>query len=252
MMETPPEGLLSELPKELVDKFIGNNRSPLIQLNVPQLSRLNAQNGAFLWDMGGILKRQLFFGCIGTRLVFQHTLNEKNIFAEDKGRLFPLQNQLESELMRAIKERTRIDGLPEYIGTINSAVLEKECVMKNGLFSDIVDNAKGTVFFSFPDFFTPSFKEYEWTHQIASESKYYNKKIDMTNFLECHLPFNVNGVLFLVQHILKSISDDSLTDLLIMFHKDNVLYAIRDGDEEVLIDIVITLNGQVQGFVGHM
>jgi hypothetical protein len=242
LMETPPEGLLEQLPKGLMDKFIENNRSPLIQLNIPQLSRLNAQSGAFLWDMAGILKLQLYFACIGTRFVFKHTQDEKSIFIKDEGRLFPFPNQLESEIMRIFKERSRFDGLPEYYGIIGNVISEKEGLLKNGLPSRIVDNAKGTVFVPLPDNFTPSFGEYEWIQQTVSQDRYDIKNIDMTNYLECHLPFSVKGTLSLVQHILKSVSDNSLTDLLILFYREGSLLAVHDGDEEILIDIVITLS----------
>ena len=241
MMKTPPEGLFSKMPQELIDKFIENKRSQLLQLDVPQLSRLNAQCGAFLWDMAGILKLQLYHACIGTRLVFKHTFGEKNIFAEDTGRLFPFPNQLESEIMRIFTERKRVDGLPEYFGITDFASQEEEGKLKNGLLPAIVDNAKGSVFFPLPDFFVPSFGEYAWTQRMVSQNGYNMKNIDMKNYIECHLPFSVSGALSLVQHILKSVNDNSLTDLLIIFYKDDAPYSVRDGDEKILINIVITL-----------
>jgi len=243
MMETPPEGLLEQLPKGIVDKFNENGMSALIELNVPQLSRLNAQNGAFLWDMAGTLKHQIFFACIGTRLVFKHTPNEKSVFTAEKGRLFPFPNQLESEIMRGFRERDdRIDGLPDYYGIVGVSALEKEGKLKNGLISDIVDNAKGTVFISLPEYFAPSFGEYEWTQRKISQNDYSIKNIDMSNYIECHLPFSVDGALTLVQHILKSVEGNSLTDLLIMFYRNNALLVVNDGEEEALIEMVINLN----------
>lgn len=241
MMQTPPEGLLEQLPIGLVDKFIEINGSPLIQLNIPQLSRLNAQSGAFLWDMAGILKLQLYFACIGARLVFKHTQDEKNIFAEDEGRLFPFPNQLESEIMRVFRERTCVDGLPEYYGKVGTSALEKEGILKNGMFANIVDNTKSTVFIPIPDYFTPSFGEYKWTQRTISQNGYSIKNIDMSNYIECHLPFSVNGALTLVRHILKSVEENSLTDLLIIFNRGNALLMVNEGEEEALIEMVITL-----------
>ena len=219
------------------------NYNPLMEMNIPQLSRLNAQGGAFLWDYCGILKYQLHWGEIGIRLVFKHTENEKALLSEDEGRLFPFPNQLESEIMRVFREREpRIDGLPDYYGAIGSAAREKAGELKRGLMPEIVDNAKSSVYFPLPDFFTPSFGEYAWTQRMVSQNNYDVKNIDMTNYLECHLPFSINGALCLVQHILKSVKDNSLTDLLILFYKSNALYSIPDGDEEIIIDLVITLN----------
>jgi hypothetical protein len=241
MMRTPPKGLLSKIPRELIDKFVENNGSPLLQFDIPQLSRFNAQCGAFLWDMAGILNFQLYYACIGVRLVFKHTYGEKSIFTKDTDRLFPFPNQLESEIMRVLKERKRIDGLPEYFGIINSDVLEKEGILKKGLIKEIVDNTKGSLYFQFPDFFNPSFGEYAWTKQTVSQNKYHFKRIDMENHIEFHLPFSASGMLDIVRHILKSINDNTLTDLLIILHKDNKMYSINDGNKEELINIVITL-----------
>jgi hypothetical protein len=54
-------------------------------------------------------------------------------------------------------------------------------------------------------------------------------------------------VLSLVEHILKSVTNENLTDLLIVFHDHDKYdklhtYCVQDGDEEVLVDIVLTLN----------
>lgn len=235
-------GCFNRLPQSLQDKLTQNNYSQLFQFNIPQLSRLNAQNGAFLWDVCGLLKQQLRWRIIGTQFVFKHMPDEKNIFAEDEGKLFPFPNQLESEIMRVLRERKRVDGLPEYYGKVGVDALEKEGVLKNGLPSDIVDNAKGTVFIPLPDYFTPSFREYAWEQRVITQNDYSIKNIDMSNYLECHLPFSENGALTLVQHILKNVQDNSLTDLLIMFYRDNALLAVRDGEEEALIEMVITLS----------
>ena len=238
----PPEKLIKMMPKAILTKLIENGGSLLLQLDVPQLSRFNAQCGAFLWDMGGLLKKQLNHACIGIRFEFRHTIDERSIFTGDSGRLFPFPNQLESEIMRILTESKRVDGLPEYHGVIYSAVSDKEGVTKKGLPPQMVDNTKNPLYFPLPDFFTPSFGEYQWMHRVVSQKSFLTKSVNKDIYIECHLPFSEAGALSLVQHILKSIGDNSLTDLLILFYKDEKLYAVPDGDEDVLIDIVITLS----------
>jgi hypothetical protein len=66
--------------------------------------------------------------------------------------------------------------------------------------------------------------------------------MDKSQFLECHLPLNIDGILSIVTHILKSLGDSSLTDLLIIFYKEGQKYVVRDGDEQSIVDIVLTLN----------
>ena len=242
MMKTPPKGLFSNFPKTLVDKFLENNGNQLLQVNMPQLSRLNAQNGAFLWDLAGILKYQLFFACIGTRLVFQHTSNEKDIFTKETGRLFPFPNQLESEIMRIFKERKRIDGLPEYYGAISLAVHEKEGTLKNGLLSEIVDNAKRTQFLPAPDYFSPSYGGYTWIRRTVSQNNYIKKEIDMEKCISCHFSLSIEGASRFIEYILNSIANHSLTDLQIFIYEHENPYTIQDGHEQVLVDIIVTLS----------
>jgi len=127
-------GCFNGLPQSLQEKLAQNDYSQLVQFNIPQLSRLNAQNGAFLWDVCGLLKQQLRWRIIGTQLVFKHTLDEKSLFTEETGRLFPFPNQLESEIMRIFTEKSRtIDGLPEYYGAVNVATQEKEGTLIKGM-----------------------------------------------------------------------------------------------------------------------
>ena len=209
---------------------------------MPQLSRLNAQNGAFLWDVCGLLKQQLRCRVIGTQFVFKHTPDENNIFEKVEGALFPFPNQLESEIMRIFKEKSRTaDGLPKYYGPVDNAVREKEGKLTRGMIPELAEKAKESVYFDLPDSFTPSFGEYAWTKRTVSKNSYAIKNIDKSKFLECHLPFGKAGTLELVRHILKNSKENSLTDLLILFYKDKYLYVVRDGEEEVLIDLVITL-----------
>jgi len=244
MMRQPPKGLFSSLPKILVDKLIANDYNQLLLLNIPQLSRLNAQKGAFLWDMEGLLKYQLYFGRIGIRFVFKHTEGERNFFAIEAEKLFPSPNQLESEIMRIFTEikPKRVNDLPEYYGAVNIAVLEKEGVMKNGLLAKIVDSAKGTTVFPWPDFFVPSFGEYQWIKRTITQKDYKLKKINKEECVDCILQLNIDGTLSLVKHIKKSIEDDCLTDLLIVFCAYGKTFAINDGEEQILVDLVVTLN----------
>ena len=233
----------NKLPQSLQDKLTENYYSQLLQIDIPQLSRLNAQKGAFLWDICGLLKQQLRWRIIGTQFVFKHIPDEKNIFTEDEGKLFPFPNQLESEVMRIFREKNRTkDGLPDYYGPINNAVKEKEGELINGIIPELAEKAKESVYFELPDFFIPSFGEYPWSQRTITQNGYNIKNIDKSNYIECHLPFSELGTVTLVQHILKNIRKNSLTDLLILFYKDEKLYAVPDGDEEVLIDLVITLD----------
>jgi len=243
ILKTNFSGCFSALSQDLQDKLAQNKYSQLIQIDIPQLSRLNAQNGAFLWDVCGLLTQQLKWRIIGTQFVFKHIPDEKDVFNEDEGRLFPFPNQLESEIMRIFKERNRIYGLPEYYGAVNTAVKEKEGKLIRGMIPEIAEKSKDSVYFELPDFFVPSFGGYPWTQRTISHSSYSAKSIDMSNYLECHIPFSESGALTLVQHILKSIKENSLTDLLILFYKDKKLYSIKDDDEIAnFVDTVITLD----------
>jgi hypothetical protein len=240
-------GCFSGLNENMKSKLVQNNYSQLMKIDVPLLSRLNAQDGAFLWDVAGLLKQQLTWRVIGTRFVFKHNCDERRSFTEEDVKLFPFPNQLESEIMRIFTETGHADGLPEYTGFIDVSILEREGVLKRGLPAQIVDKAKGTAYFPLPDYFTPSFGEYAWTHRTITSSSMTKKKTNMAKCIECYLPLDVTGVLELVDHILKSVAAENLTDLLIIFYehdKDNnrTLYSVHDGDEEVLVDIVLTLN----------
>lgn len=227
---------------KLPPNYVNNNESLLLETHIPQLSRLNAQNGMFLRDTHGMLKVLIAYGCIGVRLVFKHTIDEQNCFANEKGRLFPFPNQLESEIMRIFTERRRVNGLPEYIGAVEKNVEEMEGTIKNGLIPEMIARAKRKIFIPLPECFNPSFGEYSWKQRVISKNDYTEKHIDMKYFIECHLSFSVSGVLSLVQHILKCVRENSLTDLLILFHKEENLFCIKDGEEEIIIDMVLTLN----------
>jgi hypothetical protein len=232
-------GCFNGLSQDLRDKLTDNEYSQLIQIDIPQLSRLNAQGGAFLWDVAGLLKQQLTWRIIGARFVFKHTGNERNAVAKEEIRLFPRPNQLESEIKRIF---TETGGLPKFSGAIELAVSEKEGSLKNGLLSDIVDNAKGKMFFPNPDYFLPSFGEYPWTHRTVTQNDYSTCLMDKEKRVECYLPLNIDGTLKLVEHIFNAVQDNSLTDLLIAFIEGEQIYAINDGDEPILIDIVTTLS----------
>ena len=243
LLRTDFFGCFSGLSQSLKDKLAQNYYSQLLQMDIPQLSRLNAQEGAFLWDVCGLLTQQLRWRIIGTQFVFKHIADEKSVFSNDEGKLFPFPNQLESEIMRIFKEKSRTaDGLPEYCGHVNNAVKEKEGKLIKGLIPELAEKAKESVYFELPDFFIPSFGEYPWSQRTITQSSYNIKSIDKSNYIECHLPFNESGIVALVQHILKNIKENSLTDLLIIFYKEEKVFAVPDGDEEVLIDLVITLD----------
>ena len=242
ILETNFFGCFEKLPQSLQDKLVKNNYSQVLQIDIPQLSRLNAQNGAFLWDVCGLLTQQLRWRIIGTQFVFKHTPDEKSNFDEEEGKLFPFPNQLESEIMRIFTKKNTTDGLPEFYGAVNVAAQEKEGKLINGMIPEIAEKAKDFVYFDLPDYFTPSFDEYAWTKRKVSQNDFYVKNINVTNYLECRVPFSVEGTLFLVQHILKSVKDNSLTDLLILFFGDDAIYTIPDGEEEYIVEIVITLS----------
>jgi len=53
---------------------------------------------------------------------------------------------------------------------------------------------------------------------------------------------NHDSVMSLVNHIILAVKDNTLTDILIIFHDNGRTYAIRDGDEQILVDVIITLD----------
>ena len=72
--------------------------------------------------------------------------------------LFPLPNQLESEILRIFTSTKRDkNGLPEYSGIIKRFINEMSGVSKHGLPRDITDNFLNVMAIPFPDFFSPSF-----------------------------------------------------------------------------------------------
>ncbi|MCL2053790.1 MAG: FRG domain-containing protein [Oscillospiraceae bacterium] len=119
-------GCFEGLPQSLQDKLAKNDYRQLLQIDMPQLSRLNAQDGAFLWDVCGLLTQQLRWRAIGTQFVFKHNSDEKNMFDKEKGRLLPFPNQLESVIDNSLTDLlisfitddavyTVPDGKEEYI-----------------------------------------------------------------------------------------------------------------------------------------
>lgn len=215
----------------------------LVCPEIPQLSRLNAQKGAFLWDMGGSLQEQINFSGIGVRLVFKHTLNEKEDFAKEETLLFPLPNQLESEIMRIFTSTKRDkNGLPEYSGIIKRLLNEMSGVSKHGLPKDITENFSNVMAIPFPDFFSPSFSEYVWEKRMISINNAKPNNINTNEFFTLIVDFDIFGMVEMVDYILQCYVNETLTDYVFIFKdtKHKILGALEDT--KYCVDIIITLN----------
>jgi len=113
-------GCFSGLSTDIADMLVKNEYSQLIKIDIQQLSRLNAQNGAFLWDIAGLLPQQLLWDSIGASFVFKHIDDEHKEFAQEKTRLFSRPNPLESEILRIFTKTATEDGMPQYSGIYES------------------------------------------------------------------------------------------------------------------------------------
>lgn len=226
----------------IADALSKNNGSLLIKPNIPHLSRLNAQNGAFLWDVGGVLNQLIHICEVGVCFVFQHTPDEKKIFSKNEGELFPLPNQLESEIMRIFTEKSRENGLPIYIGPISAMLNEYIGASKNGIASDLRDLCENAVELPFPDLFTPSFGEYPWEQRTVTHSDIKPNNVNMEKFMECHLHFDLEGMQTFVEHVLTGLENENLTDYLVILYDidQKAIYAIEDTRD--MVSIVINLN----------
>lgn len=234
---------LDDIPDHMTSFLNKQNGNLLVCPEIPQLSRLNAQKGAFLWDMGGSLQEQINFSGIGVRLVFKHTLNEKEDFAKEETLLFPLPNQLESEIMR-IFTSTKKDknGLPEYSGIIKRLLNEMSGVSTHGLPKDITENFMNVMVIPFPEFFSPSFNEYVWEKRMISINNAKPNNINTNEYFTVFVDFDILGMVEMVDYILQCYQNETLTDYLFMFRdaKHKTLGALKDT--KYCVDMIITLN----------
>ncbi len=232
-----------DIPEQMVSNFEKLNGNLLVCPEIPQLSRLNAQKGAFLWDMGGSLQEQINFSGVGVRLVFKHTLNEKEDFAQEETKLFPLPNQLESEIMRIFTATKRDkNGLPDYNGIIRKLLNEMSGVSKHGLPKEITDNTLNVMATPLPDFFSPSFGEYSWEKRMISINNAKPNNINSNEFFTMFVNFDSLGMVEMVEYILNCYQNETLTDYLFIFRdsKNKILCAIEDT--KYCVDMIITLS----------
>ncbi|MDR0918133.1 MAG: hypothetical protein LBM93_02625, partial [Oscillospiraceae bacterium] len=201
---------------------------------------LNAQQGSFLWDLGGVLNSQIIKNHIGIRLSFHHTNGERTLFKEYEKILFPFPNQLEVEIMRILKEKSRSNGLPQYYGLINIASLEKKGILSNGVPKEFVNKSTQKIQIENPNYFVPSFGGYEWEKYLIKNEKYNPVTIDLSKCTECIMQLIFDNVLELVDHIITAIETGEVYDYLVMIIHDEQLYEFYD--QKFLIDIINTLN----------
>ena len=233
-------GASETILKELQD----NDWNLLYQINIPELSRLNAQCGAFLWDVGGSLDKLLEYVVpVGIRLEFEHTPNERELFRELETRLLPFPNQLESEIMRVFNESSRSNGLPTYNGLIQKVINENTGVTKDGLHTEIVD-AFGTdpIVIPPPDFFQSRYAPYPWIKRQITEVKYKAKKMDMSQCVHCYIQYDVEVVQMLVENILDAYRAECLTDYLIVLLRGKEDGMLVVEDVQPIIEMVISLS----------
>lgn len=229
-------------PEYVTDMLEKNNGGLLFKLDIPELSRLNAQKGAFLWDMCGTLKDLIRISGMGIRFVFRHTPGEKRLFDKEEGELFPHPNQLESEIMRIFTEKRRVDGLPEYIGPIMRLLNENTGVSEDSLPRELVAHSKDRMVLPMPDYFSPSFGEYCWQRRTVTHSDLKPKNINMDKCVYCFTHFEPDGVLTIVESILTNLKNETLTDYLICLidRTNQAIFAIEDTRDTV--NVVLTLN----------
>jgi len=236
--------IFRDASEENLSNLQQNNWSLLYEIHIPELSRLNAQSGAFLWDIGGsldaLLERRI---PVGIRLEFKHTDNERDSFRELEERLFPYPNQLESEIMRIFKESNREKGLPTYGGLIAKVINEQVGVTTNGLPNELVE-AFGTepVVIPFPDLFRPEFTPYSWKKHKLTDTFFKAKRMNMEKCLHCYLQDDVEAMQQVVDHILESYHNECLTDYYIAVFAANRSGVLSVPDAEPIIDMVINLS----------
>jgi len=240
VMRYPPRGMFSGLSQDIIDKLAASNYSQLIRVNIPELSRLNAQKGLFLWDFCGVLQSQIIKNHIGIRLVFKHSKGERDLFTDKEKQLFPFPNQLETEIMRVLSETNRENGIPTYSGIVKFSGIEHEGKTHDGIPSLIADKAASTFNFPYPDYFVPSFCGYKWLHRGISEKTYNTCKINKEECTDCFLPLNISNIINLVQTILDGIKNDTLCDYLVIFFDNGKSFAFEN--EKFFIDTIVALN----------
>lgn len=232
IMKFQPHEIYEIVSNETLDRFIANEYSLFLHFDMPELSRLNAQNGAFLWDFCGTLNRLTNDFSIGTCLVFQHNENERNSFRDEAVRLFPFPNQLETEIVRIFTEKQRVDGLPEYAGLIGFAYKEKKGEVINGIPTELIDEKYEFVSFPNPYYFEPSFGEYAWEKRHIAQKPYDVCKINCDKPMVCIIPerFNKSNIRQFVEIILDGIEKGDLFDIAVIFNTSKGVHCFEDFD----------------------
>jgi hypothetical protein len=239
VMEISPEGTFAEVSEEIKAQLEGTDYNQLIQVDIPELSRLNAQQGSFLWDLGGVLNSQITKNHIGVRLSFHHTDGERIVFEGYESTLFPFPNQLEVEIMRILREKSRINKLPQYYGLINTALLEKKGILFDGVPKEFVNVSDQKIYIDYSYYFVPSFGGYAWEKHLIKKENYKPVIIDLCKITNFIVQLNFDNVIELVEHIKNAIEIGEVYDYLVMIIHNEQLYAFTD--QNFFIDIVNTL-----------
>jgi len=170
------ESSIEQFDDDIKRYLICNNYNPLIVVKIPELSRLNAQKGAFIWDIHGTLDCATNEMGVGYRFVFKHSDNELEMLNLDKDLLFPSPNPLETEIMRLLLEyATTENGLHLFTGASLEAFNQQTSVVLKYL----KENNKVTIF-PVPNLFEPSFGGYQWPkREICDDNHTYPTVDDM-------------------------------------------------------------------------
>ena len=231
----------ASVPEGMTDKLTTNNGSLLFKPDMPELSRLNAQKGLFIWDIGGTLNTLIEVSGAGIRFDFKHTSDERSLFAVDEGFIFPKPNELESEIMRIFTEKGRENGLSEYIGPIERALDELSGRTIGGLPSCWSEHADARVVLPLPDYFTPSFGTYRWPQRTVTQNAAPANHVKRNASFQYRLTLDQNGMKAFVQDVIRrNNNEDSVNCHILLDMQNQQTCSIEDT--EYMVNMLICLN----------
>lgn len=191
---------------------------------IPKLSRLNAQKGAFLWDLGGMVSQMLNRGEFGIRFVFRHTKGEKSRLRVSDVDIYPEPNSLEIEITRVLSRKKCIDD----ISTSNGIPLFDGISSWTTKATNYLDNIIQTIDLDSPNLFEPSLGEYDWKNRKLEEFEEmpnYSKNIQEKRLYLYYSKKNADSIVSRSHDIISFIVDNNYSDLAMKIKKGELSYS---------------------------